>query len=103
MTITTEESEAYRWAIKTHGNWDYVAILHHALRRHVAAEMRLEFEIDHETFTPGEYDFITGALALHCSECGQYKNFDSRHNYSEADWDRAAHEALTSSTPPGKS
>lgn len=64
MEITKEESEEYRFGEMIGG------ILANALRRHVAAEMRLEFLNGH---WPSE---------------------DVRWNYVYDDWDRAAHEAL---------
>jgi hypothetical protein len=64
MTITPEESEAYRL---TEGRRISEIVLRDALRRHVAAEMRLEFEVKHLVPHP-------------------YK--------TAADWDRAADEAL---------
>lgn len=89
MTITAEESEAYKFAMAAEGAGltlrseptISLAILANALRRHVAAEMRLEWEDDH---------FFYDAEQGKCCDCPKGKR-DPRHH---ADWDRAAHEAL---------
>ena len=83
MTITPYESEAYKWAVKRGGEWDFPSVLRDALRDHLAAEMRLEFEKEHR-------EGFTG----NCVICVVKQKHDSHHNYTEADWNRAADEAL---------
>ena len=82
MTITPEESEAYRFGIAIDGT------LSNALRRHVGAEMRLEFEREHLILGKGIVD-------TWCSVCHRgLIERDPRHGYDDAAWERAADEAL---------
>lgn len=83
MTITMEESEAYQWAILPPEH-SLSTNLANALRRHVAAEMRLEFYNE---------DGHGNCAASDCYVCGRV-GLDPRHNFSAADWERAAHETL---------
>lgn len=93
MTITPEESEAYTLAMSAQAAGltlrseptISLAILANALRRHVEAEMRLEFDKDHKIERLWHGNNVCQFQSL-CS--------DPRHNYTEDDWDRAADEAL---------
>ena len=84
MNIAPEESEAYQWALKERGYWKWIADIAVALRRHVGAEMRLEWEAEH--LQPD----MNGDIGCDCDG----KNCDPRHDYTDADWDKAAHDAL---------
>ena len=86
MTITPEESQSYQWALEGAHNMDLVL----ALRRHVANEMRLEFGNEHELYRSEDIS----DLGMYCPTCGSESNWDERHQRTDADWERAAHEAL---------
>lgn len=91
MNITKEESEAYSWAIEhVAGTWNYVAVVRDALRRHIAAEMRLAFEATNHCITA---EAVRGGVRAYRTN---YDESDPRHNFTDADWERAAHEALIS-------
>lgn len=101
MTITAEESEAYKFAIAAEGAGltlrseptISLAILSNALRCHVAAEMHLEFEREHEEYQATSVN-AEEILPWCCTDCGQRSNWTKEHKYLAADWEQAAHEAL---------
>jgi hypothetical protein len=90
MDITQEESQAYQWAFEGAHNMDLVF----ALRRHVAAEMQMEFEAAHEEYQATSVN-TDGILPWYCASCGQRSDWDERHNRLAGDWDKAAHAALS--------
>lgn len=93
MKITPKESEVYQWALEHPGatNTGLLITLATALRSHVAAEMRLEFEGEHKIIEI-EVGTAKGDYPM-CVVCKD-GSIDPRHNYTDADWDRAAHDAL---------
>lgn len=92
MNITPEESKAYQYARDYFGNLGYVKLLKTALRHHVAAEMRLEFEATNHCLTA---EVVIGGVTTYRAN---YNDDDPRHNFTDADWDKAAHEALQKGT-----
>lgn len=85
MKITPEESEAYNKAETFKGAYEWAMTfdnLRISLRRHVVAEMRLEFEKEHATWQ-----------GL-CAVCVKLVDYDPRHGYDAAAWLQAADVAL---------
>ena len=94
MKITPEESGAYQKVEKYANSW-IDRELANALRHHVAAEMRLEFEGEHKIIEI-EVGTAKGGYPM-CVVC-KYGSIDPRHDYTDVDWDRGAHEALQKGT-----
>lgn len=86
MKITKEESEAYVVGIQF-PTPSMLGDMVRALRRHVAAEMRLEFEKEHR---------LDCKRCLTCSYGDVHRAAppNPRHTYTADDWERDAHEAL---------
>ena len=56
----------------------------------LASWMRERFEREHEVYRDSRPELSE----QHCVECGQVSNWDLRHNFTDADWDRVAREEL---------
>lgn len=88
MEITKEESRAYVVGIQF-PTPSMLGDMVRALRRHVAAEMRLEFGATNHIYMPVRTESGGVQVKRILTDPG-----DARHNFTDADWDRAAHEAL---------
>ena len=102
IEITPEAQRQYRlaahWAHQeSTRNYRDICI---ALRDMTAEVMRLEFAAEHKPY-------ISAIQGYRCAACchgidGALKErCDPRHNYTEADWQRAAHDALSGGKSDG--